>query len=530
MTNILDGVQLLGAFDPWLWMVVGLVGGFFLGAIPGLSGPNSVAILLPFSIYLSPLSALVLMAGVYAGSAFGASLPGILLNVPGNAEAAAAAQDGYPLTLQGKSQLAIGISRMSSVVGGTVSAVAAILLIGPAGDVSLRFGPRELFVLSVMGIVIVSGLVGRPMWKGIISGLLGLGLATIGHSPLTAESRFTMGFPDLYDGIPFVAAVVGLFAISQMLELSTSTLRPKAARPTAQRTSWRRTIPDAAEGARITLRNRRALGVSTGLGLVIGLIPGIGASVGNFLAYGLARRFSKKPERFGHGSPEGIIAPEACDNAVTCMTLVPTMCLGVPGSSTAAIMLAALALHGIEPGPQVMASQAPTIYAVLIAMLAAALLILPLGILCANTMAFVIRVPVKVLVPVVVVLCVVGAYATNQSMFDVWITVLFGILGYVMLRLGYPLVPLVIGLILGPLIESNLARSLALGKNSVGYFVDSPIAAALWVVLVAMIVIGFVVPALRARRRGVVAPVSPDGGDSAERNGDLGGEHDVLFK
>lgn len=489
MQNLFHGLDLLHSASPWLWMVLGLLGGFFFGVVPGLSGPNSVAILLPFSLYLSPVNALILMAGVYAGSAFGASMPGILLNVPGNAEAAAAAQDGYQLTLQGKGQLAIGISRMASVIGGTISAIAAIALIGPAGDISLKFGPRELFVISIMGILVVSGLVGRPMWKGLLSGFLGLTLATIGSSPLSAEARFTLGSPNLYDGIPFVAAVVGIFAISQMLELvsqwhgGTPTSGAGPATNGPRRGFMNAMYKEAGEGIGTTLRHPGCALRSSALGLIIGLIPGLGAAVGNFIAYGFAKRTSKQRHLFGKGAPEGIIAPEACDNAITCMTLVPSMCLGIPGGTTAAIMLGVLSLHGINPGPQVMAQEAPMVYAVLVSMLVAALLILPLGIICSKPMSLVARVPVKFLVPVVLILCVVGSYASNQSMFDVWIAILFGLLGYVMRRRGYPIVPLIIGLILGPLIEDNLSRSLALGNNSVSYFVASPIALGLWIFL-----------------------------------------------
>lgn len=510
MHDVWAGVGLLLSGDTLLWVVAGITAGFFLGVVPGLSGPNSVAILLPFSIFLSSVNALVLMAGVYAGSAFGASIPGILMNIPGNAEAAAAAQDGYPLTKQGKAQLAIGVSRMASVLGGSFSALVCIAIIGPLGSISLKFGPRELFVITLFGMLVISTVVGVPRWKGLVTGALGLVLGAVGASPVNAETRFTLGQPPLYEGIPFVAAVIGIFAIPQMLELieSNPRLQPQVARAKFRET-WSRvraataglgSYGDVKEGVVTTLRHRMCVARSTALGVIIGLIPGLGAAVGNFMAYALAKRMSKRPQEFGHGTPEGIIAPESCDNAITSATLVPTMTLGIPGGTTAALMLAALSLHGVQPGPEVMAHHAVDVYAVLWSMLVGALLILPLGIVCAAPMSLVTKVPVRILAPIVLMLCVVGTYSLHNSMFEVGVCLAFGGVGYLMRHAGYPVVPLVIGLILGPLLESNLMRSLELGNGSVSYFVGSPTAIILWA---GFVIVGLLpaIGALRRRRR-----------------------------
>lgn len=497
MENILAGMELLLAPGPIFWLVFGIVAGFLVGALPGFSASNAAALALPFSIALSTESALILMAGIYAGASFAGAVPAILMNTPGTAGAAATALDGYPMARAGHAERAIGIARMASAVGGVISAVLILIVIGPMSSIALNFGARELFIVGLFGLVIIASVIGDNVRKGLIAGFLGLLIASMSASPLTAEPRFTLGFIELYDEVPFVPAVIGLFALTQMFILASQNQLTEADRDLplgdeeGQASISQRIKTSLAEvwdGIRITLRYPVDIFRSSLLGMFMGIIPGVGTAVANFVSYAVARRRSRTPEDFGKGSPQGIIASEACDNAVTSGTLVPTLTLGIPGSATAAIMLAALYLHGVQPGPRVMVSNTGEAYAVLLSMLVASVLILPLGILLATPMVYIIRVRVAFLVPAVILLCVVGSFAVRNSMFDAGLALVFGLLGLLMRQFGYPAVPLILGLVLGPIIESNLLRALALGNNSVGYFFGSTYALVLWTMLAALII------------------------------------------
>lgn len=493
MGNFVDGLQLLLTPQPLFWMAFGVIVGFVIGVLPGFSGSNATALALPFSIALRPENALILMASIYAGSAFGGSLPGILMNVPGTPESVAATLDGYPMALQGKARLAIGVSRMASVCGGVLSAVTVLVIIGPMSQLSLKFGPRELVVVALFGLIVIGTLLGDDRRKGLIAALLGLLIAAMSASPLTAQPRFTMGFLQLYDNVPFVPAVIGVFALTQMFVIARRTkLTDEAAMGSGEAVSLkgngiRAAMRDVGNGVGTTLGKPWLVLRSSIIGMIIGIIPGTGTTVGNFVSYADARRRSKHPESFGKGNPEGIIAGEACDNAVTSATLVPTLTLGIPGSGTAAVMLASLYLHGIQPGPEVMQNQGPQVYAVLFSILGASLLIFPFGVIFATPLTQITRIPPAILVPFVLLLSAVGVYAIRNSFFDVGLAFVFGLLGLIMRQFGYPVVPLIMGLILGPILEKNLMLAIALGRGELSYFFGSVTVNVLWALLAVLI-------------------------------------------
>lgn len=498
--NILSGAEVFFAAGPLFWLVFGVVAGFTVGALPGFSGSNAAALVLPFSITLSTASALILMGGIYAGASFAGSIPAILVNAPGTAGAAATALDGYPMTQAGRPDRAIGIARMASVTGGVIGSLIVLTIIGPMSSIALRFGAVELFIVALFGIVIIASVIGNDVRKGLISAVLGLLIAAMSASPLTAQPRFTFGFIQFYEEVPFVPAIIGLFALTQMFVLATQDrlIEDDPGEQTAGEGGaealggLRASIGEIWEGVRTTLRYPFDLLRSSVLGTFIGVVPGVGTAVANFISYGIARQRSRTPENFGKGAPEGIIASEACDNAVTSGTLVPTLTLGIPGSATSAIMLAALYLHGVQPGPRVMSANVGEAYAVLLAMLFASLLIFPLGIILAAPLAQITRVKPAFLVTAVVLLCVVGAFAVRNSLFDAGLALVFGVLGFAMRQFGYPVVPLVIGLVLGPIAEENLMRALTLGNYQIGYFFQSPISIVLWTMLFAMIVFNII--------------------------------------
>lgn len=472
--------------EPFFFMIFGLVLGFVIGALPGFDSANGCAILLPFSIGLSMESALILMATVFVGTQVAGAIPGILLNIPGTAGAAATALDGYPMAQQGKANLAIGIVRAASAIGGLIGGVIVIFLIGPFSKFALTFQSPETFLMALFGLLII-GSIGGDWLKGFLSGFMGVLIAMMSASVETAVPRMTFGFPELYGNVPFVPAVVGLFGIAQMLDFLSnpyqdlSGLTPK---DDTKRHRWTDHIrnfykilaqdtKEAIDGVKIALGSPFNILRSSFIGLTVGIVPGVGTSVANFVSYAEARRSSKDPESFGKGNPDGIIACEACDNASVAGTLVPTFTLGIPGSSTAAILLAALYLHGVQPGPQVMVYNSAEVYSVLWAIIISGVLIMPIGIILAVPLVWMVRAPQRYLIPGVFLICAIGAYALRNTYFDVALMIIFGVIGIMMRLGGYPIVPLVIGLILGPIAEENFMRSLALSQNNPLIFTQS---------------------------------------------------------
>lgn len=487
MQDILAGAEVLFQAGPMLWLIVGIFIGFVAGAIPGVGSANAAALLLPFAIGLPVESSLILIGGLYAGCLFAAAIPAILINAPGEPGSAATALDGYPMAQQGKAERAIGIARMASAAGGVLAGLVVLFVMGPLSDVALQFGAVEIFVVALFGLMVISVVIGDSMRKGLVAAAIGLLIASMSANPLTGQPRFTLGFVELYGDVPFVPAVIGIFGVAQMLIIATQNSVGSQVLASASdrgRTAMARFVGamrEAGGGILQTLRYPVTIVRSAMLGLLIGVIPGMGTSTANFVSYGVAKQYSRKPEEFGKGAPEGIIASEASDNAVASGTLIPTLALGIPGSATAAIVLAALYLQGIQPGPSLMATESPLVYALILSAIVASILIVPIGMALAAPLALVTRVKPQFLVPAVLLCCIIGTYSVRNSIFDVGLLLVFGVLSFVMQRLGYPIVPLVLGLVLGPIAEENLLRALQLGNNEFSYFFQSGIAQALWV-------------------------------------------------
>lgn len=471
------GSELLLNFKTLIFLIVGLAVGFIVGSLPGFQSSNAVAIVLPLTIGMSIENALIFMATIYAGSQFAGSIPAILINAPGTTGAAATALDGYPMSQQGKGGLAIGIARMASVVGGLIGCFITLAVIGPMSTLALKFGTAELFLVALFGLTLISAVVGTDKIKGLISAGMGLLIAAMGADHYMGQARFNLGFIELYDGVKFVPILIGLFALTEMFYLS------RKNKMYEEKMQSKESVKDVLDGIKTTLKKPVDLLRASFLGTLIGAIPGTGTSIANFISYGIAKQSSRDKDGFGKGKPEGVIASEACDSAVTSGTMVPTLTLGIPGSTTAAIMLAALYLHGIKPGPQVMVSQAPEAYAVLLSLGIASILILPLGILLAAPMIAVTRVQPSVLVPIILLLCTLGAFAISNSMFDVRMMFLFGFIGILMRVNNFPVIPLVLGLILGPIAEENFVRAYMLSKGDFSYFFRSPITWILWMII-----------------------------------------------
>jgi len=501
LQNIALGTELLFTPQALTFLAIGLIAGFVVGVLPGFGGANAAAIILPFSLTLPAEVALILIAGIYAGASFAGAVPAILINVPGTAGAAATAVDGYPMARKGQADLAIGVARMASAMGGSLAILTVIFLLTPLSRLALTFGSREQFAIAFFGLAIIGTVVGKDVRKGMIAALLGLLLAAMSTSPTTARPRFTFGFLELFEGVPFVPAIVGLFAVTEMLLLASKrSVIPQELldQMNAKKKSFVDSFRDILEGIKVTLRNTGLVLSSASIGLILGAVPGIGTAVANFISYGVAKRRDKKGT-MGEGDPRGVIASEACDNSVVAGTLIPTFTLGIPGSATAAVMLTALYLNGVQPGPRVLVTHPGEIYAVLLGLLAASVLILPFGIVLATPLTKIVRVPVSILVPLVLILAFVGAFAIRSNMFDVALAVLFGVLGFLMKRRGYPVVPLILGLILGPIAESNFARAVSLSNGDWTYFIDSTTSRVIWGAFV-LTILSQVLKGIRKRR------------------------------
>lgn len=507
--GVLDGIisGLLLSITPMslLLICMGLVLGFAVGVLPGFSSPNAAAIMLPFSLALAPHDALILFAAIYAGSTFAGAVPAILLNIPGTAGAAATTLDGRPLALAGKADYAIGIARTASAFGGVAGLAITIALIGPMSFLALRVGPPELFLIALFGLSVIASVVGKDVWKGLAAGLLGMLIASMSADPMAAQGRMTFGILELYQNVPIVAAVIGIFAFSEMFMMAGTRARtalsssPEERRRFLSRAFSLESMLVVWSGVVATVTKPFQVLRAAIVGVFLGAIPGVGASVANFVSYGIAKRQSKTPETYGQGNPEGVIASESCDSALAGGTMIPTLTLGIPGNATTAVMLAALYLHGIAPGPQVMAQNAPIAYAVLWALLISSFLILPIGILLASPLTAILAVRREILVPIIVVVSVIGAFAVRNSMVDVYIAVAFGFLGVALRMSGFPIIPVILGLILGPMAEGAFVRSLMLGRSDISIFWSSTLSQVFIAALAGIILLN-IVRSIRDRR------------------------------
>jgi len=466
-------------------MIVGLVIGIVIGAIPGLNVPLAVALALPFTFSLPPLAGLSMLIGIYKGGTYGGSISAILINVPGTPAAAATALDGHALARQGKAGKALKLSIYASIMGELASDIVLIVAAAQIAKIALSFGPPEFFALGLFALTIIGLVSGTGLTHGLIAGALGILLSTVGFDPIEGEVRLAFGVYNLTGGLKFIALIIGAFAISEALVQVEKSAGEKVAFNVIE-------ISDNPEDNRVTKEDFKkvlpAILRGTPLGIIIGAIPGIGSSIAAFLSYGLAKKLSKEPEKFGHGAIEGIAAAESANNAVTGSTMIPLLTLGIPGDVITAIMLGALKVHGLIPGPALFQQQGDFITALFIGMLIVTCLHFVVAMIGLPLFIRAVRVPRGVLFPIVIVLCVTGTLVATSSIFDVFVMLGFGILGYLMVKFGFPIAPLLIGFILGPLVEVSLRQSMIMSDNSVTIFFTRPVAAG-FVILTCVVVI-----------------------------------------
>ncbi len=484
-------------FEPLLLLIATVLLGIVFGALPGLTATLGVALLTAVTFNLTIGAdpevglrySMIALLGVYVGAIYGGSHPAILLNIPGTGAAAATALEGYPLTKQGRGGEAVGMATITSVIGTLIGVLAMLLIIPLLLKLALQFTSVEYFLLALFGVLICGSLTApdTPV-KGWLAGILGLLMATVGDAPLQAYSRFTFGIPELKDGIRPIPVILGGFAIPQIFRALRD---PAGMRHTLD--PLRRILPSWKE-----LRGYLPLTVRSGLiGVGVGSIPGVGEDVAAWLSYDLARRSSREPEQFGKGSMEGVVAAETANNACIGGALVPLLTLGVPGSPPAAMLLSALLLHNVLPGPM-LAQDRPTFIPMMSAiLLLASLAVLVCGLLLSKVTVHVLKAPAGVLMPIVALFSVIGAYALDNSMFNVYYMLGFGVVAFFLEETGYPIAPLVIGIILGPMADENIRLALTAHQGSLVPFVTRPIA----IVLLLLIAWSLLGQTLLRRRR-----------------------------
>ena len=464
MDAIIQGFTMLFHVQNIFLIIGGVVIGVIVGALPGLSSPMAIALLLPFTIGLDPVAAISMMAALYCAGTFGGSITAILINAPGAPPAVATAFDGYPMAKKGQPGKALGLATIASVIGGIFSLIIFIFATPLLASIALKFGPVEYFGLAVFALSMLASMSGKSSIRNLIAGTIGVLLATIGVHLATGVERFDFGIEELSEGIHFVPVLIGLFAMSELLTQS-QTLNAAVERMSAKTLK----LPTWKELKVLKWNILR----SSSLGTFIGILPAEGSTVAAMMGYNEAKRWSKTPEKFGTGCAEGIVAPESANNAAAGGAMVPTLALGIPGSGTTALILAALVMHGFKPGPYLITETPHLVYAIFGAMLIANFGFLGIGLVGAKVFSYVTFIPKRFLWPSVFVFSLIGSYSFSSSFFDVWVMLLSGIIGFFMMRNGFSPATLVMGLILGPMVEETFTQAMVIHDSSFFQFFDS---------------------------------------------------------
>lgn len=472
-----------------LYLMTGVLLGLTFGVIPGLGGTTALALLIPVTYTLAPLDAMYLAGGVMGATSFGGSISAILLNTPGTAPNAATTFDGYPLARQGKAGLAIGAAATASALGGLIGLFTLLLFIPIAREVVLSFGSSEFFLLTVLGLAAIAVSVRGKLLRGLVAACIGLLIAFTGANQFTGETRFTAGIDYLWDGIPLVPALTGLFAISQMIELAL-----KGGSVADKGEALKMKITGVGAGMLSVFTHWTVLLRGSIIGTVIGAVPGLGGTVAAFLSYSSTAQTARDRDTFGTGNIKGVIAPESANNAKDGGSLIPTVAFGIPGSAETAIFLAILVLHGMEPGPTILLQHQGEVYGLIVALTFSAVMASVIGLLLSRVLVLITRIDVNIVVPVVVLLSLTGVYVLEGRMADVLLTVIMGILGYLMIRFDYPRLTLVIAFVLGETAERSFHQIRLISDGEVmSYMLGRPIS----VVLMVAIVVTFLLPTMR---------------------------------
>ena len=482
----------LFSLENFLWMNLGVFIGSVFAAIPGLSVILCVILFLPLTYRLSAIPGMMFLLGIYCAGGYGGSVSAILINTPGTPHAAATMLDGNPLSKKGRTKAALKIALYASTIGGIFSAL-MLLFLGPqVAKVAAMLGTAEYFMVCLFGLTIIAGVAGKSIIKGLISEGLGLLISCVGADPMTSYDRFTFGVNRLYLGLDLAICLIGLFALVEIL--SKAELKPAALRMDVKKFE---------DDGKITKEERKRMvlpiALSSLIGTMVGIIPGTGASEASWFSYNTAKNMSKHKEEFGNGSVEGIAAAEAANNAVTGATLIPLLTMGIPGDGTVAIMLSALMINGLNPGLSLFTTQGDIMYAIMIGLIFVNIFMLLQGKSLTKLFAKVVSIPQEILTPIIIIFCFAGAYSVNKSFFDVGVVLVFGALAWILKKLDFPSVPILLGMVLGKMTETNFRRALLLSDGSLSIFFESPICIA-FMVLITGTLISIVVGKIKEKK------------------------------
>jgi putative tricarboxylic transport membrane protein len=473
-------------------VLIGVTVGLFIGAMPGLGSVNGVAIVLPLTFIVPPSSAIILLAAIYYGAMYGGAISSILLGIPGASTAVATTFDGRPMAQQGKAGLALIAAAVASFVGGTISVVLFTLFAAPLADLALAFGPAEEFALVLMAFTTFVGLGGDDKLKTVIMICLGLVLSTVGLDLISGQPRLIFGdMPGFYSGVSFLVLAIGVYGIGEVLyTIETSKTAPTV---TAARITWK----ELGHGIREMNKLWRSMSIGSFLGFFVGMLPAAGATPASLMAYGIARQTSKRPDSFGKGNIEGVAAPETANNAASTGSLLPMLTLGIPGSPTTALLLGGMVMWGLVPGPMLFIEQPDFVWGLISSLYTANFAAVLINIALIPLFVWALRMPFTVLCSIVIVLCIVGGFAPSQKMHDVWMIAGFGVAGYLLRKADYPLAPLVLALVLGPLMEKSFRQTLIAEQGNVLAFIERPLSGT----FIAIALLFFALPLIKMLRK-----------------------------
>jgi putative tricarboxylic transport membrane protein len=482
----LDTLQLLFngfaaalSLQNFAFALIGCILGTLIGVLPGLGPAAGTAILIPLTFKLDPTGGIIMLCAIYYGAMYGGTITSVLLNVPGEAASVITCIDGHAMAKQGRGGTALGIAAIGSFVGGIFATVALVVVATPLSTLALKFGPPEFFALMLVGLCLVTGLAGRSLVAGIVMTVVGLMIAMVGIDPVRGAPRFTFGVPDLYDGLGFIPVVMGLFGVAEILVTAEKPVREVV------RTNLTRLLPNAEEWK----RSIGAIGRGTGIGFFLGLIPGVGAIIPTFISYIVEKRLSKHPEQFGNGAIEGVAGPETANNAYANASMVPLLTLGIPSSPTIAVLMGAFIINGITPGPFLFTEKPELVWAIIASFFIGNVLLLVLNLPLVGLWAKILEVPYQYVCVGTLLFCILGAYSINQSVFDIWLMLGFGVVGYVLRKLDFPLAPAVLGMILGPQLERSLRTTLEISGGDFSIFLTRPITLGLLILAVIILLV-----------------------------------------
>ena len=486
--NLLIGFSVALTFQNLLFALLGSILGTLIGVLPGIGPVAGCAMLIPLTFQIPPAGAIIMLTALFYGTQYGGTITSVLLNVPGEAASAITCLDGYEMTKQGRAGSALAMAAIGSFVGGTFATIVLVLAAGPLSRVALQFGPVEFFALIMLGLSLLMGLAGKSMIKALMMGMVGLLLAMIGMDPVQGAPRFIFGQMEFMDGIAFVPVIMGLFGLSEILANAekpfTEVVISKIGSLIPSRKDFEHSAGPMLRGSII--------------GTLLGLIPGMTNSATSFLSYIAEKKVSKYPERFGTGMIEGVVGPETSNNAHANGALIPLFTLGIPASPTVAVIMGAFLMHGLIPGPLLFKEHPDVVWGVIASFYVGNVILLILNLPLIGIWIKILKIPYGILFGIIMAFIVVGAYSVNNTVFDVMIMTLFGLIGYLLRKLDFPLAPVVLTLILGPMMEQALRQSLEMSRGSFGIFLESPIAVVL-LVLTALILIA---PVFKVFRRG----------------------------